>query len=298
VGGWFASGRETTLVATDDTMKQKRGFTLIELLVVMGIMVLLIGIALPALTNLMSSSASNQTYELFAGALNRARAIAYSERVYTCVHVQVVNPAYVKLHPDLENTHYMAILVLDDTLPAGTILDATNDVDGDGKYDGKFFQPRKHSNSQISTKYGTIEPKALPRGWALGGVDSPWVEENSDGITEFVEAAATGLDGFTTVTVIFNPDGQVVTSIAGKGAPMGDDAGLFGESALWQLGSGDTAGVMVVTIVDYEGLKYMEDDEEKADVTARLDWLNENGQFLSINVFTGHLFPRVVPPAD
>ena len=59
-------------------------------------------------------------------------------------------------------------------------------------------------------------------------------------------------------------------------------------------------GAMAVAVVDFGEIRNMfKEDGTTADTTARKQWLDENAQYLSINCYTGQLFPRNVaaPPA-
>ncbi len=273
-------------------MKRKSGFSLIELLVVIGIMAMLAALTIPALINTLTSSADEQTYEMFAAQMNLARAIALTENAYTLVHCQPVQDSYVALHPELEDLCYMAILILDKT--KGT------DADGDGSLDGQFTLPRLHSNESLKSKYYSLDPVAFPKGWAIMAIDEWTVSTTNSGFRS-TYLTDRWFHATMTATIIFNPSGQVVSQFPGGIIPMDTTSLLFGAGKTWTWSAGSNfygkrPGATAVSIVNHGEVKYMmKDDGTTPDITARMNWLNENAQFLSINVYTGQLFPRTVP---
>ncbi|RKY25443.1 MAG: hypothetical protein DRP83_06200, partial [Planctomycetota bacterium] len=102
--------------------------------------------------------------------------------------------------------------------------------------------------------------------------------------------ADASLPGFTTFTIVFSPSGQVVTRVAG-GNVVFAPGGLFtpAATAVWDLNTANAAasstGATAITMFDYRELNLRSAAE-------RIIYLNESGQFLPINVYTGQLFPR------
>ena len=96
------------------------------------------------------------------------------------------------------------------------------------------------------------------------------------------------------------PSGQVVTRLPDSALNLNSNvifanSGLFGNSepAIWNIRSAGweapNAGqpaVTAITMFDYIELAGRATDAQRA------AYLNEAGQFLPINVYTGHLFPR------
>ena len=120
-------------------------------------------------------------------------------------------------------------------------------------------------------------PKRMPGGIAFGGISS---ESVSGG--DYDDLA--DLEDFTNFTVVFAPDGSVVTTI--DGAPIRVDSNhvVFGhgEQAVWQTGPPIERGVRAVTYFPYAELKVRNAAE-------RADYLNDNAQFLCLSYLTGRL---------
>ncbi len=237
--------------------RNRRGFTLIELIVVITIIVLAASIALPTAINLFSAGADSQAYNIIAAQLARARAIAIRDNTYAGLHIQKSD------NPDMElDAFYSAVVTYNSSAANFDLADGT-------------------------------KPRKLPGSIAFGQL-------NDSGSTAFVSGGtyqtnvSSNMDNFTTFTIVFGPSGQVVTNVAGGGVTFADN-NLFIATASGPPGSGATelwtnpgseAGVTAITMFDYTELVGRSTD------ATRRDYLNEAGQFLPINVYTGQLFPR------
>jgi len=264
----------TATTAPDHTIRNpakksaiRNGFTLTELLVVIAIIVLVAAVALPTVIGLFSAGADAQAHNVIAAQLAYARALAIQNDTYAGVHVQMAD-ATTSLAE--EETCYAAVVIYNQS--AGTFSLATG-----------------------------CKPQRIPGSIAFGQLRDD-VDVNNDGNTSgtgeagFVSGgsyrnlADASLPGFTTFTIVFSPSGQVVTRVAG-GNVVFAPGGLFtpAATAVWDLNTAKAAasstGVAAITMFDYRELNLRSAAE-------RIIYLNESGQFLPINVYTGQLFPR------
>jgi len=239
-------------------------------MVVIGLIVLIAAIALPSIIGLFTAGADSQAHNIIAAQLARARAIAIQNNTYAGVHVQLADATTDgspldadlgnALNEDLADTCYSAV-VWDDPGPTSP---------------GHEF-----------TLYPGSKPQKIPGSIAFGQLNG-YVTNSSYNVIDTPALLAS----FTTFTVVFGPTGQVVTQ-AGDVSGSRDitfvttlpDGPLFdGPSRLWNAPPAEPAAT-AITMFDYIQLK-------NRDVDTRDDYLNESGQFLPINVYTGQLFPR------
>jgi prepilin-type N-terminal cleavage/methylation domain-containing protein len=95
---------------------RNRGFTLIEMLVVIVIVGIMVGLALPAVTNLMKSGGVSAASRHVANTLGLARQYAITQRMYT----RVVFPyTATGTQPDMWYRTYAVVTNRDNTVPAG-----------------------------------------------------------------------------------------------------------------------------------------------------------------------------------
>ena len=234
----------------------RNGFTLVEMLVVITLIVLVLAISLPSIVTAFTAGADTQAYNLMAAMLNSARATAMVEGSYAAVHCQLSD------RDEHDQKSYLAVLRYDETNddfefdPADTIAPL----------------PGKIAFGEISGDY-------------LGGTDDDEFRNLGSG-TGFSDT----LRGFTTFSVAFDSDGQVVKYPNGNtNGVVISDSNLFGTPSssnglLWNDPGGEP-GVTAMTIFDYSIVEVMSQSD-------RQDYLDENGQFLPLNLYTGKFFYR------
>jgi len=223
--------------------KSSIGFTLIEMVAAVALVILIAGVALPSIVSLFKAGSDAQAYNLLAGQLTAARALAIAEGTYAGVHVQLADPT---VNTKLAGTCWSAVVIYRD----------------DEDVDKKFVLAE-----------GFI-PQRMPGNMAFG--------EPTNNPTD--------LDDFTSLTVVFSPSGAVVTQVAGANIDFNDTDPLFDATdprRLWDIGiANDEQGISALTMFDYVQLRARSGSAQWE------AYLNEAGQLIPINVYTGQLFPR------
>ncbi|KKM88175.1 hypothetical protein LCGC14_1261330, partial [marine sediment metagenome] len=129
-----------------------------------------------------------------------------------------------------------------------------------------------------------------PGDMGLGEVSSDFVNDGNplDTYSDTVDNDV-GFEDFTTLNVIFSPDGSVVTQINGQAPVLYENSPAFvnkagEETRIWKYNAAlvNERGIRVMTCFNYKELK--------ASVT-RTPALDESGQYLVVNRCTGQLFP-------
>ena len=234
-------------------LRRQKGaaFTLIELLVVITMIALIASIALPSVVHVFETGADSQAYHLLSAQLAAARALAIRDASYACVHVQLANP---EPHPDLANTCWMAVMkYVEDT--------------------GSF---------QLADGYA---PRRVPGRIAFGELSDTFADPN-DGtykdLTDGNVVSATGAAPFTTFSIVFGPDGQVVKTIDDdQDVTFQSGDGLFqGSKPLWAVPD-DEHGVSGTVMFDLKELL------AAPSPGARPEFLGRTGEMLSVNRYTG-----------
>ena len=141
-------------------------------------------------------------------------------------------------------------------------------------------------------------PERLPGTMAFGQVTAEannysYVYDEGNGDDgNYKDLNDADLRTFASLTIIFSPKGQVVTKLYSLGlsefaipfGTAGYDPLFRGDTKVWDVPD-DEHGVSAVTVFDYAKLKLL-------DAPGRAAYLDESGQFLPINVYSGRLFPR------
>jgi hypothetical protein len=232
----------------------------VELLTVITLIVLVLAISLPSIVTAFTAGADTQAYNLMAAMLNNARATAMVENSYAAIHCQLSD------RPEHDQKSFLAILRYDPSIGS----------------DGAFY-------------FDSADPvEPLPGKIAFGELSGDYLDSSGDfqnlgdggGSTDFTNS----LRGFTTFSVAFDSDGQVVKYPNGNSnGVVISDSNLFGtpdasNGLLWN-DPGDEPGVTAMTIFDYSIVDAMGQ-------TDRQGYLDENGQFLPLNFYTGKFFYR------
>lgn len=224
------------------------GFTLFELLIVIGIIVMVAGMATPSIISLLTSGGEAQAYNMLSGQLTVARALAIENQTYIAVHSQLGQKGASDTDEDLTSACFIAITKLkpDSSPPEFELMEG--------------FSVTRVPGSIV---FGEIS-------------DNSVVGESFD--------LKTGLEGFTSFSVIFSPQGEVVQTIDGETIRFSTK--LAGGGKLWDAAlANNEEGVTAITLFDYSELTALPKDKQT-------EYLDATGQFLPINTYTGRLFSR------
>jgi len=245
-------------------------FTLMELLVVIGVMALVAAAAVPSIWHVFSAGSEAQAYNLMAAQLTAARAEAVQSEAFSGVHVQFAADGTRR---DIKNACFTSMV----------------------RYSGG-------SNGTFGSIPGYM-PRRMPGSIGFGeipGTSSKFIDSGT-GDFKSVDGdlnTQSNLDDFSSFTVVFSPGGAAVrqTPLNDPGNPNrtgniffnAGDPLFSGTTKLWEStvanGSGDgECPATAMTLFDYAELKKASDPAV---------YLNENAQYLPVNVHTGQLFPR------
>lgn len=234
----------------------RKAFTLVELMVVIGLIVLVVATALPTISGLFSAGADRQAYNLLAAQCAAARALAIQKSTYAAVHVQLSN------RDDLEGC-YGAVMLYNTT-------------------------------SSVFELSADHEPQQYPGSYAFGQIPgglSPTAQFLDSSSGDYQNLGSYWFD-FTTFTIVFDSTGQVVLYPNMQTIAFQQDD-LFGssqsavdgsETRLWILPPAEP-GTAAVTLFDFNVLNAL-------DASGREAQLNEGGQFMALNYYTGQFFFR------
>jgi len=244
-------------------VRRKSGFTLIELVVVIGVIASAMALAIPSMMAMFSSGADKQAYNLLAAQMTVARAVAIENGTYAGVHVQMDNNT-----DQYKQDCYSMVMVMNEN---------------SGKFEAAdgFF------------------PEPMPGKMAFGQVNSRFASGSTYTAGAFDDG--TELTDFTTFTIVFSSDGKLAKQISHGGdiidVKFKTSEAVFsgtGKKKIWNSDAADydpdggttgEQGATVITMFNYT--EFIGEDE--AD---RADYLDDYGQFLPTNYYTGQLFQR------
>ena len=252
------------------------GFTLIELSVTIAIILMIVAIVVPTMTKLLSSRSQEEAFNLIAAQLTAARAEAIAGNTYAGVHVQL-GPKGSKR----EHVSYSLVIIL----PPDKL---NNYVEGSS------------TDKLTFTLAKPFIPQKLPGGTALGKLTSTYIKDPPppppnppagtvvDTQGSYKNLTDTNLEkSFTSLSVIFSPNGTVVEQVKGGNINFESNDPLFnGSTKLWDFANANNQrGVMAFTMFNFPKVW-------KLVGTDRTDFMDQNGQFLPVNMHTGQLFDR------
>ena len=252
------------------------GFTLIELIVVISIIILVVTIVVPTVGSLLTSGGAAQTHNIFAAQLMAARALAISEGTHAAVHQQVSAPEQFRS----DHVFFTAVMWVDPSVDRGA-----------------------QSPAAFSLAPG-YKPQRLPRPMAFGEVSYAYASDSGQG-PHFSEPQSNSpahisdfIRSFTWVTIVFSPRGDVVTEVDPTDLGVYFDAQdeLFHYETT---GPGDDGRALwdsrFVDITLFPGATAVTQFDVAEFAALRSGWgpyLDERGQFLPINVYTGRLLDQ------
>ncbi|HPS52294.1 MAG TPA: prepilin-type N-terminal cleavage/methylation domain-containing protein [Phycisphaerae bacterium] len=230
----------------------KAAFTLIELLVTISIIALVLGIAGPTAMRMFTSSSDTQAYNMFSTQLSLARAQAIESANYVGLHCQIA---------DDDKTYVKNYKLADKCITAIVAYDS-------GVFDLKTGE----------------QPQEVPGNIAFGQIDTTYVSSG-----DYNTTVGSDMDNFTTFTILFNCDGEITQKADNGNISFKSSSALFDSgttsTGIWSLPTAEQ-GVTCVTMFDYITFK------NKSTDTLKKNYLNEAGQFIAANVYTGRLFDR------
>ncbi len=225
------------------------GFTLIEMAVAVAIIVMVVLMVVPTMSKMLSSRASMEAFNLVAAQLSAARAEAIAGNTYAGIHVQLDEATEM-----VDKVAYSMIIVYD-------------------KDDSVF---RRHN---------LFTAQELPGRTAMGKLTGTFITGNP---AKYRNLGTDSLLGsFCAFSVIFSPEGTVVTKVDGNKIMFDSSDPMFnGATKLWDYPRANgKAGVTAFAMFNH--LEVL-----KRETSAREVYLDENGQFLPVNMHTGQLFDR------
>ena len=235
---------------------RRAGFTLIELAVALTIILLVVSMVVPTMARMLESRASMEAFNLVAAQLTAARAEAVTSDTYAGIHIQLDTEVDMT-----EKTAYSMIIRI-----------PPDEVDDDAPL---FERPT------------FFMPQELPGRTAMGKLTSDFVTAGTPGTYQGLATDA-NVQEFCAFSVIFSPDGAVVTKVKGANIMFDNTDPMFSVTAtgLWNFAlANNRMGITTFTMFNYLDLL-------KGDSAARGTYLDENGQFLPVNMHTGQLFDR------
>ncbi|MFP4106420.1 MAG: Tfp pilus assembly protein FimT/FimU [Phycisphaerae bacterium] len=228
-----------------------RGFTLVELLVVIAVIGLAMAIALPTMSSFFGTAESiEQAYNVVRGQVAAAQTLAGEENTFAAVHIQQGRPD----DSDIAEKAFSAIYVYD-------------------RSKKKFVLAGGHRVQE------------LPGNAVFGEVSGDFV--NGGSYQSVGDAGSATFRDFTSMTIVFAPDGTVVKTPRGNDVTLDTDENVFesGEDGVWDPDDAKPEpGVTAVTLFSMRDIRGMGASGIK-------NYLDEAGFFLSVNVYTGQIIP-------
>ena len=240
----------------------RAAFTLIELLVVVSVIALVLAIVIPSISTIFTAGSDQQSRNLLGAQLSAARGMAIENQSYALLHVQIGTDGKCWLMPLRRNP---------DPNPSSP----------------RYFRFIEDAGYQA---------QALPGGMALGEVTSGWVDPNGSFNDAQSGNAGDAPDAnFTTLNVIFGPDGSLVTQVPDAAGVWGNpviDTGanpaFTGSGRIWDPPVTVKPGVRTLALFETKVLKAL---GPGTGAGSRADYLNRSASFVSVNSYSGQLLP-------
>ena len=229
------------------------GFTLIELSVTLAIILMVVAMTLPTMMKLIDSRANMESFNLVAAQLSAARAEAVNDTTYAGVHLQLDTETDMA-----EKTAYSMVI----TIPPANLEDT----------------------NPVFKRHDLFMPRRLPGSTAMGKLTSEFITDANPSLYQNLSDA--NLESFCSFSIIFSPDGSVVTKVKGANIMFDSADPMFSgiQTKIWDHTVADNKpGIKAFTLFNYLELLKLEAAE-------RATYLDENGQFLPVNMHTGQLF--------
>ena len=159
-----------------------------------------------------------------------------------------------------------------------------------------WIDPEADPPTNSFTRPDVFTPRRIPGKIAFGKLTDTYI---SGGVSQGLDDDASDdadLADFTSVTIVFSPAGEVVKQVANQPISFDPSDGLFGGDSARKVWDHAIAnyepGVSAITLFNYAELRVLVGVDAAETEAKRAEYLNEYGQFLPINVYTGKLFER------
>jgi len=244
------------------TRRRDRGFTLLELAVTLTVILLAATMVVPSVAKMLASSADTEAFNLVAAQLTAARAEAVSGATYAGIHVQLGAPQ------KMSDQAYSMVIQYDEG-------------------SGVFRRP------------ANFFPHRVPGKMAFGELSASFIQtalptaQNPNPPSTYRNLRDQFLPDFCAFSVIFSPYGSVVSKVNNASIRFDPNDAMFNSSNndtyLWAFAVANEQageeGISAFTMFDYAELS-------TRDQGGRAQYLNDNGQFMPVNMHTGQLFDR------
>jgi type II secretory pathway pseudopilin PulG len=271
------------------------------MLVVIALILLVAGMAMPSIAQLFRSGADAQAYNLVSAQINAARTCAMQNNCFTCLHLQVATGS---ASPDPQTTVGIIFIWNPTTAKFGLKNPTTNLPTG---FDPQSY-PGNYAFGQASTAFINVNNATanayLSQVANVGG----GCDFNPGALSTAADRRTLNIAApwFTSVSIIFTPLGDITTTINGKTTFVFDtSASAFTSTPIWDAvtangrwdtGSNtfktDQSGFSAVNALTMFSMTDANNSYRSNTATDFVNFINQNGQLIPINIYTAQLFPR------